>query len=380
MTRGKRSTTPGSVMPLARKCWQAVRTLATRRIEFTFENLPVVIPNASYGRIVNWLLAEMAVRWKPSRPPGSPTHVQIETSTKCNQRCQYCPVGQETAESTGHLDMETFRRFTDSLGDKPLMFQLWGWGEPFLNRSIYDMIRYARSREIRTVSSTNGEIFARMDNAENLVASGLDLLIVSMSGISQETYGEFRPGSQVKRVFDGVRNIVTAKQLQGKQTPLISLTFVVSESNEHEIPQLQEKAKELGVDALTIKKLNPTSTNSEKWQGDQHIARNPDLVRLKYEDGRRVRVKHNPCKALWQRTTLRWDGRINACAYDFHGKQTLGHLRQDDFVQIWSGPAYEKMRKQFREDWNQISICRNCTYAFEGGSYDEVFAETIFLK
>jgi radical SAM protein with 4Fe4S-binding SPASM domain len=364
---------------LAGKCWEAVKTLATRRIEFTFENLPVVIPNASYGRIANWLLAETAVILKPSRPLGSPTHVQIETSTKCNQRCQYCPVGQETAEATGHLEMETFRRFTDSLGDKPLIFQLWGWGEPFLNTSIYDMIRYARSRDIRTISSTNGELFARMDHAENLVASGLDMLIVAISGITQETYGEFRPGSQMARVFDGIRNIVQAKRRQGKQTPLISLTFVVSESNEQEIPQLHAKAKELGVDALTIKKLNPASTESERWQGDQHVARNPNLVRLKYKDGQRVRVKHNRCKALWQGTTLRWDGRINPCAYDFHGKQTLGHLGQNDFVQIWSGPAYQTMRQQFRKDWNQISICENCTYAFEGGSYDEVFADTVIF-
>ncbi len=368
---------PGS--SLARKCWQAVKTVVTRRIEFTFENLPVVIPNASYGRIANWLLAETAVMWKPSRPLGSPTHVQIETSTNCNQRCQYCPVGQETAESTGHLALETYRRFTDRLGDKPLIFQLWGWGEPFLNPAIYDMIRYAKVRDIRTVSSTNGEIFARMDHAENLVASGLDLLIVSISGITQETYGEFRPGSQLKRVFEGVRNIVSTKQRLGKQTPLISLTFVVSESNEHEIPQLAARAKELGVDALTVKKLNPASTSSEQWQGDEHIARNPGLVRLKYKDGQRVRVKHNRCKALWQGTTLRWDGRINACAYDFHGKKTLGQLGQNEFVQIWSGPAYQAMRQQFREDWNQISICENCTYAFEGGSYDEVFAETVFF-
>jgi len=364
---------------LAQKCWQAVRTLATRRIEFTFENLPVVIPNASYGRIANWILAETSVRLKPSRSLGFPTHVQIEASSKCNQRCQYCPVGQETTEAAGHLDLETFQRFTDSLGDRPLIFQMWGWGEPFLNQSIYDMIRYAGNRGIRTISSTNGELFARMDHAENLVASGLDFLIVAISGITQETYGEFRPGSQVARVFEGVRNIVAAKKLQGKQTPMISLTFVVSSSNEHEIPHLRAKAKELGVNALTIKKLNPASTQSETWRGDEHIAQNPQLVRLRYKDGQRVRVKYNRCKALWQGTTLRWDGRVNACAYDFHGKEQLGHAKQSDFVQIWTGPAYKAMRDQFRTDWNKISICENCTYAFEGGNFDEVFVETVFL-
>ena len=189
----------------------------------------------------------------------------------------------------------------------------------------------------------------------------------------------FRPGSQVERVFEGIRNIVAEKKRQGKTTPLLSLTFVASSSNEHEVPHLREMARELGVDALTIKTLNPTSTQSETWRGDEHIASDPRLVRLKYEDGRRVRVKHNRCKVLWQGTTLRWDGRINACAYDFHGKYTLGHVKNDGFVQIWTGQPYTQMRDQFRNDWNQISICENCTYAFEGGSFDEVMAETVFL-
>ena len=37
-------------------------------------------------------------------------------------------------------------------------------------------------------------------------------------------------------------------------------------------------------------------------------------------------------------------------------------------------------RQQFRKDWNQISICENCTYAFEGRSYDEVFADTVIFS
>jgi hypothetical protein len=58
----------------------------------------------------------------------------------------------------------------------------------------------------------------------------------------------------------------------------------------------------------------------------------------------------------------------------------LGHVDQNDFAQIWDGPSYQDMRQQFRKDWNQISICENCTYAFEGGSYDEAAAETVFFK
>lgn len=367
--------------PLSQKCWEAARALALRRIEFTYENLPVRIDNASYGRILNWLLVEMSALRRSEKPWGTPTHVQIETSSRCNQRCEYCPVAQETAESTGHMDFETYRRFTDSLGPNPLIFQMWGWGEPFLNRSIYDMIRYAKARGIRTVSSTNAELFERREKAEQLVDSGLDLLIVSVSGITQETYGQFRPGSHIDRVFAGIRNIEAEKRRQGKRAPITSLNFVVSKTNEHEVQDVPAKAAELGMSAYTIKRLNPTSTRSERWQGHTQIAGDPRFVRLKYgAEGEPVRVKHNPCKALWQGTTLRWDGRINACAYDFRGSYTLGHAKGNDFVQIWTGAEYQKMRDQFRADWKQISICDVCILGYEGGHYEDFAAETRLLE
>lgn len=365
---------------LVGKAWRAVRTLATRRIEFEFENMPVTIPNASYARILNWILAETSVLVRSSKPWGRPTHVQVETSTRCNQRCQYCPVGQELAERTGHLDPATFRRFTDQMGDMPLIFQMWGWGEPFLNESIYEMISYARAKGIPTVSSTNGQIFEQMEQAEKLVRSGLDMLVVSVSGITQDTYGRYRPGSRIDKVFEGLRNIAEQKRRQGRSTPMVSLTFVVSKDNEHEAPLVPRVARELGVDLYSLKRLNPTSTRSERWIGDEHVAGDARFIRLRYREGERVRVKNNRCKALWQGTTLRWDGRVNACPFDFHSKHTLGDAHAADFVQIWTGEQYSKMRRQFREDWNGISICENCTFAFEGGGYDEVFAETVFLS
>ncbi len=364
---------------LLAKAGEALRTLVTRRIAFEFENLPVVIRGASYRRIGNWLAAELAVMARARRPWGMPTHVQIETSTKCNQRCQYCPVGQELAAQTGHLAFETYQRFADAHKDTALLFQLWGWGEPFLNRDIFAMIGYARKLGIPTVSSSNGQLFAQPEMARQVVESGLDYLIVSVSGISQETYGRFRPGSEWGKVGEGLRNIAEEKRRQGVRTPFVSLTFVVSKANEHETGALPAMARELGVDAYSLKRLNPASTRSEKWAGDEYVAGDERFVRLRYENGERVRTKHNKCKALWQGTTLRSDGRVNACAYDFHGKETLGHAGREEFVQIWTGKEYERMREQFGKDWNQISICKDCIYAFEGGSYEEAFAETVLL-
>jgi radical SAM protein with 4Fe4S-binding SPASM domain len=365
---------------LGTKAWEAARTLATRRIEFSFENLPVRIAGASWKKIFNWLVVEASIAAGTTRAWGMPTHVHIEPSSKCNQRCLYCPVGQELSGPTGHLDLETFKKLADAQKGHALLYEFWGWGEPFLNEQVYAMIRYARELGIRTVSSTNGQLFERKEAAEAVVESGLDLLIVSVSGVSQETYGRFRPGSKWEKVAAGVKNVTEAKKRLGSRTPLVSLTYIVSRENEHETGEVERVARELGVDAYSLKRLNPTSTRTARWNGDEHVASDSRFVRLEYENGERKRVKKNPCKALWQGGVLRWDGAMTPCAYDFHSKRKMGDLGKQEFVEIWQGGAYRGMREQFREKYEEIEICRDCTYAFVGGNYEDVFAEKVFLN
>jgi MoaA/NifB/PqqE/SkfB family radical SAM enzyme len=57
-------------------------------------------------------------------------------------------------------------------------------------------------------------------------------------------------------VLQGIRTLVDRKRALNSNTPLINLRFLVMRHNEHEIPELLELAKSLGVDALTFNTLN----------------------------------------------------------------------------------------------------------------------------
>jgi hypothetical protein len=62
--------------------------------------------------------------------------------------------------------------------------------------------------------------------------------------------------------------------------------------------------------------------------------------------------------------------------YDFDGKHVLGDVRTERFAAIWSGPRYRAMRRQFRRDWEAIDICEHCTYAYAGGNYTDIVADS----
>lgn len=362
----------------AAKAFEAVRALVTRDIVYTYENLPVRIRNASYRKIFNWLLVETGIALKLRRPLGFPTFLQVEPSTHCNLRCTYCPVSLELPAPTGHLDPRLFDEVLADLGDYFLTIVLWGWGEPFVSPHVYDLIRRAKARRLHVISSTNGHLFARGDHARRLVDSGIDSLIVSIGGATEESYARLR-GVNMEEAFDGVRNIVSEKRRQQSTTPFISLSMIVSEYNEVEIPALRRTAESLGVDALTLKTMNTCTVRPESAD-DHPIPSDQQYRRFQYAGNERVRATENPCKALWQKTNLRWDGQITPCTYDFDSARAMGTVTEGPLTRIWRNADYTRMRREFRKDPADISICKNCTYAFAGGDYHDVIAHTSYLN
>ena len=108
------------------------------------------------------------------------------------------------------MSFSNFRSIIDELGAYLYRIDLHNWGEPLLNDEIYQMISYARASNIEVRVSSNLNTINRV-NAENLVKSGLDVLIISLDGASQETYMQYRIGGQFDRVLDNITMISELK-------------------------------------------------------------------------------------------------------------------------------------------------------------------------
>jgi radical SAM protein with 4Fe4S-binding SPASM domain len=228
-----------------------------------------------------------------------------------------------------------------------------------------------------------------MDQANKLIASGLDSIIFAVDGISQETYEPYRQGGSLDSVLQTIRTVVARKQELKSKTPLINLRFIVMKHNEHEIPALKELAKSLGVDALTLKTLNPVSLDpysenpSETRIHNEFLPEDHHYRRFRYDStGQNViRVQRNSCKQLWNNPVIHWNGTVCSCAYDPKEKYVLGHLYDQPFKDIWYGAPYRRLRRKFRKDWNQLSLCGECSYAYEGGNcYNQIIADAFFFN
>jgi len=347
------------------KIRKALRALVLRQVSLDVDLIPVEVERIPLKKVINWLLTEISVYFKPERPWGLPTVLQVEPTNRCNLRCVGCPVTIGLDRPLGGMASQMFRKVVDELRNSLLLMIFWDWGEPFLNPQAYDMIKYAHDAGIKVVSSTNGHPFGRGDHARRVVESGLDVLVFSVDGTTQASYESFRVLGNLEVVLEGIRRVVAERKRQNSQTPLINMRFIVMKQNEHEVPYLRTLAKELGVDALTLRKYRDWFNDSELQPSDTTY----QLPNEIQKHGRRL--EENPCKHLWNNPSIHWDGSIVSCFVDYKGDQVLGEMKQQSFKEIWTGEAYRKLRHTFRTDWQNHPLCGTCNYGYEGGNMGE---------
>jgi len=359
------------------KLYRFFETLLTRRVKIVCDRIPFEFHGVPLKKLLNRYLVHASFHFKPDRPWGWPTHLQIEPDARCNLHCLTCPVTTGLGRPQGRMTFSLFKKLIDEVADYVFLILMWDWGEPFLNPDIYKMIAYAKTKGIQLISSSNGQLLAHRTHVDNLIRSELDWLIIALDGVTQETYERYRQGGELRNVLKGIQKLIERKRVLNAKTPRINLRFVVMKQNEHEIPELRKLAENLCVDALTLKTMNPYDS------GITLLPENPHYRRFQYTSGGAVRVRrsHNPCLHLWHAPAIHWNGAVCMCTYDSKEEHVFGNLQEAPFKRIWTNNAYRAARKQFRSAWQQNPLCNQCSYAYVGGScIDEIIADALFFS
>ena len=292
---------------------------------------------------------------------GLPRFLMIEPTNECNLRCPLCPTGAGTLKRPkGQMSFDLYRRVLADLDGALGRVKLYNYGEPFLHPRILDMIALAREAEIHTRVSTNGLAFLRGMDADDLIASGLDYVRVSVDGVMQETYSVYRVGGQLDRVLEGVRLLQRRKRELGRRRPVVELQLIAMRHNEHEIPALRQIAHELG----TLLRVKSVGLGDLKHRADQRewLPKAESLRRYEECDGQ-LALAHDGraamCDHPWHRLVVNWDGQVTPCCYDRDGAYEFGNAAQG-MAAVWNGERLRAFRQRVRSH-DLPTICRRCS-------------------
>lgn len=291
---------------------------------------------------------------------GLPMTISVEPTTACNLRCPECPSGLRAfTRDTGNMKEDFFRKVIDDMHRRLTHLIFYFQGEPYINPKFLDMVRYAHEKGIYTITSTNGH-FLHPENARKTVASGLDRILISIDGSTQEVYEQYRKEGTLATVLEGAKNLVAAKKEADSATPHIVFQMLVVRPNEHQIEDVKRLAKEIGVDEVKLK----TAQVYDYKNGNELIPSQSRYSRYHEGPNGQWQVKNkllNQCWKLWHACVITWDGMVVPCCFDKDAVHRLGDLREKSFRQIWQGSAYRSFRSQLLKGRDQIDICTNCT-------------------
>ncbi|MFZ1527286.1 MAG: radical SAM/SPASM domain-containing protein [Ferruginibacter sp.] len=292
---------------------------------------------------------------------GYPVSVSFEPTTSCNLRCPECPSGLRAfTRPTGMLQKDFFRQTINDIHKELLYLIFYFQGEPYLNPDFLEMVKYASSKKIYTATSTNAHY---LDDAaaKKTVESGLDRLIISIDGTTQDVYQQYRVGGQLHKVIAGAKNIVKWKKELNSKKPFVFFQFLVVKPNEHQVEEIKKLAKEVGVDEVRFKTAQVYDYETDP---NRLIPETGKFSRYKKNTNGSYSPKNklaNHCWKLWHANVITWDGLVVPCCFDKDAMHQLGNLEGQSFKEIWNNDNYKNFRAELMKSRKNIDICANCS-------------------
>ncbi len=316
-----------------------------------------------------------------------PRSLYLETTNRCDSKCQTCIRTFRSLEPPADLTLEQVKAITEQFSVLERVV-LHGIGEPLLNREIFEIVAYLKTRAA-TVLFNSDAISLTATRALRLIQSGLDEYRVSLDAATRQTYRRLRGVDQFDRVVANVRRLVQLERGRSRSAPRVSLWFTASRANLDELLAFVRLAADLGVDEVYVQRLVfnglglATAENAlhgrlqrqeqEVLDQAQELARGlgvalrasgltTPLASLKGEMS-----SPRPwagCQRPWTLSYVTANGNVLPCcispwvARDYQAL-ILGNALAEPFADIWNGERYRRFRIDFESE-SPPDPCRGC--------------------
>jgi radical SAM protein with 4Fe4S-binding SPASM domain len=308
-----------------------------------------------------------------------PFKLKLENTTYCNLRCKMCPYTNGLKRKQGSLSFENFKYIFDQVN--PCYLNLTGIGEPFMNRDIFEIIKYAKKKKAFVKLDTNGMLLNK-ENSEKLLEAKPDILSISLDGMKKETFEKIRGGAIFEIVRGNIKRIAMLKK-EGNYKTDIHIFMVVQKENINEVADFIKFGDEVGVDSINgtfvISLGDSKNTESSLDNVDKETIKKVyyEILKVKKDlktnlwmdnmlnymkyriEGRKWHYNiGKPCYLPWYMASFTWDGTLVPCDFHCDNEITFGNIFETPFKELWNGKETRKFRRKLIR--KRIGICGSC--------------------
>lgn len=312
-------------------------------------------PKGWKSYVWNTGMAQMGLTW----PLMSPVYLSIEPTNACNAKCPVCETGKnEMARRKGMLDKDVYEKFIDQVAPTTNSLLLYFMGETFLHKHAYDMIRYARDRDIYVETCTNGDFV----DAKGVIYSDINKISFQLGGMTEETHQRYRVGTSLSAAQQKLLELIEERKKHPESNVQIEVGFIVMRHNEHEVDEFLDWAKDIGVDIANI--VDPCVRNM--LEAYAYLPKNRKYWFYDEQEFEKGKLKpkvlpDNECGWIWNSLQINWNGDAVPCCRDPNGKHILGNVFEEGLHKVFNGKRAREFRKKLLTDQGNIDICQLCS-------------------
>jgi radical SAM protein with 4Fe4S-binding SPASM domain len=300
-----------------------------------------------------------------------------ETTSACNLSCSYCRAAARAEPDPEELSTEEALAFIEHIAPLHPMLILSG-GEPLLRPDIFRLARQASDMGMRVSLATNGTLLAPAV-VDQIVASGIGRISISLDGASSERHDALRGEGSFRRAMLGIENLRDKVDFQ--------INYTVSRKNQDQVSNVFRLAERLGAKALHLFFLVPTGRGREEDlispEGQEKLLEMIDEKReatslevqvtcapqyARISRPREGKRRVAGCLAGISFAFLSRKGEVYPCGYL---PLKAGSIREKSFREIWeSSPLFLALRERELK-----GKCGTCSYRMIcGGCRARAFA------
>ena len=264
--------------------------------------------------------------------PTLPAFLKVEISRKCHVNCKYC----DAKKADQFYPLPAYQELIDRFREYIFEVVLHDVGEPLLNEAVVDYVVYAHPRRIGTMMSTS--LFVRRPDCfwESLATSGLDRLVASIDGVTQDVYEQYRTCADLDLVMANLKTLLAYRAKHN--TPLVvEWQMLDLPWNRHEQGPARAAAEELGCTFRLV----------------------PEAMLERTDEFACGRVRKTNCLLPFIIFIVDPFNNVKRCYKIRPGDpMTIGSLNENSFEEIWNGKEIGRIRdkKQIRHRY-PCNIC-----------------------
>ena len=288
---------------------------------------------------------------------GKPYLLVLDTTSFCNIECVWCPTGQHRNSRTSCImPKEKAINIINYFSRYLKVILLFNWGEPLLNPYITDIIKTIKKHNIYSILSSNLNIDFTEQTAYKFITSGLNYLICSIDGASQETYEKYRKRGSFQKAFNNLKLLIKTKKELNLKEPFIEWQYLVFRHNENEIEQAKQMAKEIGVDKINFAK----PWCPKDWVSTIDKYSNYNIKK----DVKEYKKYNNYCNWLWNGIVINANGSVSPCCSVENESEDFGNIFETPFYKLWNNKNYREARKYniTRKKTKILNRCTTCEH------------------